>query len=138
MDNKSRCGHNFPDHLCPICGDGTGDNDELEGILVIIDGKVKCADEEEPKLNDFEKYSIVQTITDIEGYEQACKKFEESCKDVVNIDPTETEGVWLYRGSMVDVFVPRHRLKRVLYVPEGDKVRITQLLGGPPNSKINN
>ena len=111
-----------------------------EGILVIIDGKVKCADREKPKPEKF-RYIKGQAMTrqGIRDYGKALSKFNESCKDVVNAHESQhaMEGY-----PEITILKPVYQIvepgQRVLYVPEGDKVRITLLLGGPPNSKINN
>jgi len=56
------------------------------GYIYLIDGLVMVNPEKEPKLEDFEKYSIVQTITDIDGYEKALAEWLAKNIPVVNAE----------------------------------------------------
>ena len=100
------------------------------GILYQIGGKIVCNEMEKPELADFERYSIVQTITDVEGYEKAEKSWLSGCKDVVNVEYNPDFKFWqvvtLFRGHLYN-YNEVINGQKVLKVPEGEGVRIVEL-----------
>jgi len=105
-----------------------------EGYIYIIDGTVKCADREEPnerEINLFFHGHRRFTESSFYYYKRTYKSWLESCKDVVNIkyysDTSEYEMDY-GNGIVVLGFSREIKGQRVLYVPEGDKVRVTKIL----------
>jgi len=111
-----------------------------EGILYIIGDKIVCNEREKPPQP--KPHSSVNSPSNPFFLYHECEAYKlwlESCKDVVNAHESQ-HAMEVY--PEITILKPVYQIvepgQRVLYVPEGDKVRITLLLGGPPNSKINN
>lgn len=56
----------------------------MEGYTYIENGIPVISAERKPRLEQFENYSIVQTITDIDGYETALKEWKKTLIPVKN------------------------------------------------------
>jgi len=98
------------------------------GILYIIDGVVKCAEREKPKARDFKSgYFGRPSVSFMIKY----AKWIESCKEVLNVRSS-----WGKRKLVIDnrfydindMFQFKPSGQKCLFVPEGDKVRIVELI----------
>ena len=98
-----------------------------EGILYIIDGTVKCAERKKP-VYPKKTGGFASDYNKDRNYQIDYKSWQESCKDVVNAEMYDagSEGLisFIVIGKLdyQPVFP-----QKVLFVPEGDKVRIVEL-----------
>ena len=98
------------------------------GILYQIDGKIVCAEREMPSKVIKGRIDIVSVTEANKIYEQNIKSWLESCKDVVNAEMYDagSEGlvpfIVIGKRNYQPVFP-----QKVLFVPEGEKVRIVEL-----------
>ena len=102
------------------------------GILYIINGTVKCADREKPKLNDFKNnkdWKHEQALL----YNQTHKAWEDSLKDIVNefkVSDIDVVDGQITTKKAVDINKHIHFVKHsqpCLFIPEANKVRIVEL-----------
>ena len=90
------------------------------GILYQIGDKIVCAEREKPNRDDY--------VFGGTSYLYDCIAWEKDCKDVVNAEMYDagSEGlvpfIVIGKRNYQPVFP-----QKVLYVPEGDKVRIVEL-----------
>jgi len=100
-----------------------------EGILYLIDGTVKCAEREKPEKPNIYKPKKLRFDKAMKIYRKALKSWEADCKDVVNAHVSQhpIEG-----HDEITILKPVFQMaesgQKCLFIPEGEKVRITQLL----------
>jgi len=63
------------------------------GFIYIDNNRIVWNAERKPTYEQFEKYSIVKTITDIEGYDKALKQWQESCIEIDNVHDNSVETI---------------------------------------------
>ena len=100
------------------------------GILYNIGDKIVCAEREMP-INDGSSYYYDRSIyfEDIDSYELALKSWLKDCKDVVNYCHRNRNKNEYQIKLPINKPLSNFTIgQKCLFVPEGDKVRVTELL----------